>query len=306
MKKLFAIILTISILFLCACSDNKNNPDSLTTTSAADSSVSTTIKPLPVTPTQTTAVPVIITDWGTDLLPKDFPAPPEGTFGFIIEQGNHETDDGNFKSDWVRLKFTCPAQSFFTFSNTMIDLGYIGAAKEITDGTYYADGIKGFWQNGKHIVRINSSHLDDDGNLTVIIDVVPCTDNFPTQLLQYFPKFEGYTAGSGEYCGHDSGGNFLTHSIDSGFSPYWHWSFRFADGFVGVSHDEFEAYYTLLGEMDFSGVITSSTVDGCNILSVDVEKTIGDYTYGVYMLFNQSLRTLDIVYTNNPSLVYDN
>lgn len=300
MKKLHAIILVITIIFLCACSNQQKAPETSTTTVAPAPLTNTLIT---TTEPQSTAAPIIITEWNTDLLPEAFPAPPEGTFGFIIEQGDHETDEGDFKVDWVRLKFTCPAHNFFSFTNSMLDLGYIGATKEIVNGTYYSNGIKGFWQNGKHLVRINSSELDDEGNLTVIIDVVPCTDNFPTQLLQYFPKFEGYSVGDGDYCGHDSSGNFLTHSIDSGFSPYWHWSFRFSDGFVGVTYEEFEAYYTLLGEMDFSGVITSSTVDGCNILSVDVEKTIDGYTYGAYMLFNQSLRTLDVVYTNDPSLV---
>lgn len=299
MKKLFAVILTISILFLCACAGREEKP--VTTSESGETSA--TVLPLLTTTVPVTTIPVIITEWGTDLLPEVFPKPPEGTYGFIIEEGDPKTDEGNFKTKWVRIKFSCPAKNFFSFTNEMIDLGYLGASKEVTNGTYYPDGIKGYWQNGKHMVRINSSYLDKEGTLTVIMDIVPCTDNFPEQLLQYFPKFDGYTAGEGHYCGHDSGENFLTTDVSSGFSPYWHWSFQHSNCFMGVTYEEFEEYYTTLGDMGFAGIITSSMLDGCNVICVDVTKEINGYTYGVYTIFNQSLRTLDVVYTNNPHFV---
>lgn len=292
MKKLSAVILTLSILFLCACA-GQEEPETTTAGSAAAPSM---------TAPQTTEA-AVITEWGTKLLPEDFPAPPEGTYGFIIEEGDPAVDEGNFLSKWVRIQFTCPEQNFHTFTNSLIENGYVGGSKKITNGTYYSDGTHGFWQNGKNLIRINSSQISLNNDLTVIIDIVPCTDNFPEALLQYFPKFNGYTAGSGTYCGHDASEASLTKSFENGFSPYWHWDFRFSNGFAGVTLEDFESYYKTLGDMGFSGVITSSTVDSCNIISVDVIKEIGGTTYGVFMLFNQSLRTLDIVYTNNPNLL---
>ncbi|MBQ8015432.1 MAG: hypothetical protein IJ264_04520, partial [Clostridia bacterium] len=88
-------------------------------------------------------------------------------------------------------------------------------------------------------------------------------------------------------------------------SPDWHWDFRFADGFVGVEGAEFEAYYTKLGDEQFSGVITASTIDGCSTQSVNVTKEIDGIVYACFMLYNQNLKTLDIAYTNEPS-IYEN
>jgi len=298
MKKTLAIILTFSFLFLFAC--NKNGGNQTSTTEFVPITLT-----VPVSTTLPTTKPVIISDWTTNLLPADFPAPPEGTFAFEAAKGNPKTDEGNFVSEWVRIRFTCPEQNFHTFTNSMKDLGYLGGSKKITNGTFYTDGYEGYWQNGKHLVRINDSYISADSNLSVIMDIVPVTDNFPVALSPVFPKFNGITAGAGVYCGHDTNGFQISDSYDGSFDPFWHWEFRFSNGFVGVTLEEFEAYYELLGEMDFSGVISAATVDGCDIISVDVEKKIGDTEYVCHLLYNQTLRTLDAAYSNDPS-IYEN
>ncbi|MBQ3045405.1 MAG: hypothetical protein IJD49_05610 [Clostridia bacterium] len=302
MKKAFAIILTFSVLFLCACNARKPAEEP----AASESKSTTEFVPVrltaPTTPTVPTTKPVIISEWPTDLLPEKFPAPPEGTFAFEVAKGDHEKHEGDFASDWVRIRFVCPEQNFHSFTNRMTELGYFGGSKRITDGTFYNNGYSGYWQNGKDIVIAKSSVANSNGEITVVVDVTPCADNFPDALTEIFPKFNGYTASTGEYCGFDASKNPVSGTFEGSFSEYWYWEYRFSNCFVGVSLEDFENYYETLGEMDFSGVISTATVDGCNTMSVDVTKTIGNNTYAVYMLFNQTLRTLDIAYTNDTSL----
>ncbi len=302
MKKAFAIILTFSVLFLCACNARKPAEEP----AASESKSTTEFVPVrltaPTTPTVPTTEQVFFSDWPSDLLPEKFPAPPEGSYAFKLVKGEHKKHDGNFAADWIRIGFDCPEHNFHTFTNAMLELGYTGGSKKITDGTFYTDGYKGYWQDGQNIVKIFRTASDTDGNLNVIIDIVPCGDYFPEPLTQYFPKFNGYTASTGEYCGFDASKTPFTDKFEDIFPEYWYWEYRFSKCFVGVTLEEFENYYETLGEMDFSGVISNATVDGCNMLSVDVTKTIGNNTYAVYMLFNQTLRTLDIAYTNDTSL----
>lgn len=298
MKKIFAVIITFLFLFLFACGKNVD------TLSSSEELVPVRLTE-PVSTTLPTTEPVIISEWTTNLLPADFPAPPEGTFAFEFAKGNPKTDEGNFVSEWVRIRFTCPEQNFHTFTNAMTELGYIGGSKKITNGTFYNNEYEGSWQNGKHLVRLKDCYISPNSNLTVTMDIVPVTDNFPAALSPVFPKFNGVTAGAGIYCGHDSNGSQISDSYDGTFDTYWHWEFRFSNGFSGVTLEEFEAYYELLGDMGFSGVISSATVDGCDMLSVDVEKKIGNVEYVCHLLYNQTLRTLDAAYSNDPT-IYDN
>lgn len=298
MKKFAAIILTFAILFLCACASEKG--DNSTTTQFVPSMLT-----LPTTTTMPTTKPVIFSEWPSDLIPEKFPAPPEKSYAFEIAKGNYKTDEGNFHSDWVRIRFICPEQNFHTFTNEMQSLGYVGASKKITEGTFFRNGYIGAWQDGKNIVRINNTYTDPNNNMMVIIDIVPCKNTFPDALTKIFPKFEGYTPSTGVYCGHDSNGMQISGSYDGTFDTYWHWEYRFSKSYVGVSLDEFEAYYETLGEMGFSGVISAALVDGCDILSVDVEKKIGDTTYVAHLLFNQTTKTLDLAFSNDPS-IYEN
>ncbi len=298
MKKISAIILTFSILFLCACTSEKSN-NSETTAPAINKFTSATTTTLPTTK------PVIFTEWPSDLIPEKFPAPPENSYAFEIAKGNQKTDEGNFHSEWVRLRFICPEQNFHTFTNEMLNLGYSGASIKITKGTFFQDGYLGAWQDGKNIIRINNTYTDPNSNMMVTIDIVPCKNTFPEALTEIFPKFEGYTSSTGVYCGHDSNGIQISDSYKGEFDTNWHWEYRFSKSYVGVSLDEFKAYYETLGEMGFSGVISAALVDGCDMLSVDVEKTIGDTTYVAHLLFNQTTKMLDLAFSNDPS-IYEN
>ena len=298
MKKAAAIILTFLILFLCACNGRKTD---IGTTESTTEFVPVMITSKPTT-TMPTTEKVLFSQWPTDLIPEKFPAPPEGSYAFKSQKFDHAKNEGNFASDWVVITFICPEQNFHTFTNGMTELGYFGGSKRITNGTFYNNGYKGYWQDGRNIVKIKSTNTDNDGNMTVVIEIAPCKDNFPEPLTEFFPKFNGYTASTGEYCGYDISKTPFTDTFEGKFPAYWYWEYRFSNCFVGVTLEEFESYYETLGEMGFSGVISSSTVDGCDMISVDVTKVIGEDTYAVYMLFNQTFRTLDIAYTNDPTL----
>ncbi len=299
MKKFAAIFLVFALLFLCACASDL--------TDTKQTSAPPGLNNLPLISGQSsetvpTTEPVIIKTWDTDLLPEKFPEPPEGTYGFRIEKGDPATDAGNFSAEWVRIGFTCPETNIFTFTNELINLGYIGSIKLFEQDGYYPMGYKGYWQNGEHIVRINATSIDDSSNLTLIMDIVPCVDNFPTVLEEYFPKFNGYTAETGLYCAHDSAGASITNEFTGKLHDVWHWEFCFSNGFVGVTYEEFEAYYMALSEAGFVGVVDNETLDGCNVLTLDMTKTTEDGEYGAFILFNQTLRTLDVAYTNDLSL----
>ena len=294
MKKIFALITVLALMFLSACSGgNTDNPTDAVTTAQTKPGESTTL-----------SNPVkIITEWGTDLLPADFPPPPEGTYGFEFAEGKHETDEGNYNADWVRIKFICPEHSFYTFTNALVKNGYKGGVRKVEDAEYYKEGFSGYWQNGKHIVKIHSTEKTPDAKLSFVIDIVPCVDSFPEELVAYFPKFNGYSLTKGRYCAHDASLDSLESKIENGFSKYWHWEFRFSNGFIGVEENEFEAYCAALEKESFSGQISSSRVDNMDVITVTVGKEIGTEQYIVMLLYNKSLKTLDVAYANNYKLL---
>lgn len=292
MKKICALILAASMLLLCACSTDGTSEKKSPATTAAITAESEK---------------EIISEWGSDLLPENFPAPPEGTYNFEIAQGNHETDESDYASDWVRIRFTCPTHNLHTFTNAFLSDSYTGGSRTIaSDLNYYRNGVHGYWYGEEKIVKINSS-TSNISETTLIVDIVPVTKGLPDELLQFFPEFDGVSVGNGVYCGHDASLEFISSNPTGGLSRYWHWEFLSTGStgncFVGVTQDDFENYCDLLGEAKFSGPITSATVDGFNVTMVDVVKDIDGTTYGVYMLYNPSLMTLDIAFTNNPKLI---
>ncbi len=291
MKKIIALLILLSMLLVCACSKQSTNSE--TTASASDEQSSSEPQP--------TEKPVkYVSEWGSDLVPEDFPPPPEKAHDVLVSSGKA---NDHIYSDWIRIRFTCPEHTFYAFSNSMDEAGYTGGVKKISNGTYYSDGFKGYWQNGKHLIRISNSSAADNGETKFTFEISECQDNFPEELTEHFPKFEGFTKAQGVYCGHDADGKHETYEFSGMFdSPRWHWDFRFTDGFVGVEEAEFEAYYNLLGEEGFSGIISTSTVDGCSTISVDTIKKVNEKNYCVFLLYNQTLKTLDIAYTNDPTI----
>lgn len=286
MKRLIALIISISFIFLCACSDNETQIDNSTKETVA-----------------TTEHPDAFSEWGTDLLPEDFPVPVKGMHSLRIESGKASED--TYRTDWVRLTFTCFEKDIYDFSNSLTSSGYVGGIKNIHAPTsYYYEGFNGTWQNGKNIVRVNSTKTLETGEIEFVFDILECRESFPAELAEAFPKFEGYAISTGKYyLYNDKKTEVISRKFGGVLSDNsWYWDFGYEDAFIGVTMDEISAYENALVDAGFGGDCSTSVVDGCTVISYDLYKTVGDKRYAVFVAYNQILKSLDIVYTNDASL----
>ena len=80
----------------------------------------------------------------------------------------------------------------------------------------------------------------------------------------------------------------------------WQWHIRFRDSFIGVSLDDFYKYCDKLTAAGFNGGFASDIIDGCSVISCDMIK--GE-SLGAFMLYNQSTKTLEVIYTNDPKSI---
>lgn len=287
MKKLVAISIALLIIFLSACSSN-------TAPGTASDAEATTAQ---VSKYNT------ITDWGTDLLPEKFPSPPKGTHDFSFVRGEGTEAAFAYTSDFVRITFICAENEFHSFIDEMAALGYKGGAKNIENGTYYSSKFHGYWQNGEKMVIINDSTKTDNGEYIFEIDIADCVDNFPEKLETIFPKFEGFCKSIGSFCGHDGNGDQVTDKFEGSFAlPGWHWEFRFSNAFVGVDQVDFERYFYDIESAGCKSTLSTHTVDGCTVMCGDLIKETVEGDYGVFMVYNLNLKTLDIAYTNDASI----
>lgn len=287
MRKFIALLISLSMLTLCACSGENGDSSSET-----QSDVS-----------QTQNQTEYVTDWGTDLLPANFPAPPSGMHELTVESGS-ASDDG-YRSDWVRLVFTCFEKDIYEFSNQLIANGYMGGIKNIASpSTYFLEGFNGSWHDGENLVIINNAAITESGEVAFVFDVMKCIESFPDALETIFPRFNGYAKGTGQYYRYNEDMEIVSREFEGTFSDNsWYWDFGFENAFVGVTLEQLTEYENALVEALFAGNSATSVVDGCTVISYDLVKEVGDDVYGVFMAYNQTLKTLDIVYTNDISLV---
>ncbi len=283
MKRSFAFIITVLMIFLCACSNQNDKEESST---AAET---------------TTEAVVQAKDWGTDLLPEDFPPPPDDARDISVTTGSGSDKSGSYRSDWVRLTFTSSQKCLLDFSMSLNKIGYKGKAKLFTDTTYYKKGFSGNWQNGKKLVRISSSKQTEQNDYIINLDILDCTDNFPEALETIFPKFNGYTKSGGYFYAYNGIDDFVTNEFNGNFdtTEHWYWDFGLDHAFVGVEYEEYEAYLNALGDAGFGGAYTESIADGCSVASADMVKEIDGKTYACFMIYNQTTKVFDIVYTNH-------
>ncbi len=288
MKKIIALTLAFLILSLCSCSDSKKNDTSREhSTSSVHGETTAEVSTVEY-----------ITEWGINLLPDDFPPPPSGAHSFEYEQ---VAADEEYASDRVRIRFTCPENEIYRFTNDLIKAGYSGGAKKINSpSTYFKPGFNGYWQNGKNYIRVAESKYEENGELTLRIDITECKDNFPAVLTNIFPKFDGYTKSNGVYSEYDDNKNQLDNEfIGSLNANSWTWGFASGNSFVGVTLEELDSYIDKLVNAGFSGSHSTSVTDGCTTIFYDLVKEKSDKTYGVLIAYNQILKTMDIVYTND-------
>lgn len=298
MKRIFALTLAFLLLFLCSCSD-KGDVGEETTTAELQATTENTATTIAGSSAETEHI--IPAEWNSDILPEDFPPPPGGTHDIIIEQNEA---NNNYASDWVSIQFTCPENEIYRFTNDLLKAGYIGGAKKIdSPAQYYKAGFNGSWHNGKNLIRVAASQYDGKGEVTVVVDITECKDNFPAVLTTVFPKFNGFSKSTGLYSEYDDNRNRITNDFPGSLNAKsWTWDFGFENAFIGVTEEELEAYIDLLVNTEFAGQSSTSITDGCTVISYDLVKETEDCVYGVFIAYNQILKTLDILYTNNAYL----
>lgn len=287
MKKIIALLLALSIIFLCACSDNgEKEQDESTTVASQEQSTAKAIK--------------YITEWESELIPEDFPDPPANTYGEYVTVLPAENEYSGRCHDTIKLVFYCPENEFYNFANSLIAFGYIGAFKKITNGTFYDDGFRGGWRNEKHTVVISESSYNENGDLKICLEIVESFSAFPKGFEDYFPAFDFPARKMGLYAGANSEVDETNEYYGTPEHVNWQWHIRFRDAFIGVSLDDFYEYCDKLTDAGFEGTMVPETIDGCSVVSCDMIK--GE-NLAAFMLYNQTTKTLELIYTNDPGSI---
>ena len=289
MKKITALLLALSMIFLCACSNNNTDESEPSKTAA------TTIEQ-----TETTKAAGYITEWESDLLPADFPPPPANTYGELVSILPAESEYSGRCHEITRLIFTCPENNFYNFANGLGTYGFFGGMKKMTNATFYSDGFWGAWRGDKYSIIICDSTYADNGDLKICLDIVETFSAFPEALKEYFPEFAFPARAMGQYTGSNSKSDKTNDFYGKFEHINWYWHIRFKDAFIGVSHDDFQNYCNELTAMGFSGTMETDTLDGCNMIRCDLFK---GKSLAVFMLYNEILKTLDVIYTNDPKSI---
>lgn len=298
MKKIIALLLALSVIFLCACSKNDGTAEETTTSAAATSAATETTTS---NEEATTALPEYVTEWGSDLLPANFPSPPADTYDVTIFDIPASEEYTGACNDITRIIFSCPEKEFYTFSNTLLENGFFGGMKNITNGTVYSDGFSGGWKCDDYIIIIVLTEYEDNGDLKICLDLSENASAFPEALKAYFPEFAFPARTGGKYYGYDTVDD-VTETYSGSFEhKYWQWHFRFDNAFTGVSMDDFNKYIDALEDAGFSGEMASDTIDGCTVINADIVKD----DLAVILTFNQVLKRMDVIFTNDAGYFID-
>ncbi len=299
MKRTIALLLCFSFLFLFACSNNEqdnikyvnvDNPSSLSQEYATSWDDYT----LPSADVSSGSTQQNVST--AELLPENFPEIPQGISNLSIVKKPYSEDTG-YPSEYVELKFICKYVTLVLFSQSLKDAGYKGGIKEVADGTYYPTGIHGAWQDGKYLIRIVGTEAIVDGTQDVTVHIVPCVDMFPSELSAISYGFEGFSGAEPYYYEYVNGETVL-REYDGGLHAKWLFSFNGDCSYVGVTREEFENHLSVLEEKGYLiGTSEAGTLDGCNTFLVDAMSD--DESIYIMFLYNETLASLDIYYTND-------
>ena len=293
MKKAIALLLLCCLLLLTACG-GKEPPAETAATETATAAETTTEAPDPTMPSGKAP--------NLDLLPEDFPPLPKGVVNLTVSHLTGTKQLTGYAIDRTRIVFECYEPVFYQFTNSLIAAGYTGSCRNIQTNDLYSLGFAGSWQNGKHIIVIDKSEKKDANLLRFTLDFAAYTDCFPHVLDGIFPAFRAASRSKGAYLGYDyasSAQNETFRSLQA--DPNWQWSFRFDDAFIGISEQAFRDYIDQLEQNGFNGNISQTVRDGCQVYEGDIVKSTEDGDYGIFLMYNTSLLTLDVVFTNDPA-----
>lgn len=299
MKKITALFLCFSFLFLFACGNdnqdniryvNADNPSSIEKNFASswdDYAI----------PTENASTDTVQPDISAaELLPENFPEIPEGVSDLTIKKKPYSESTG-YPTEYVELSFICDYTALVIFSQSLKDIGYKGGIKEIADGSYYPTGIHGAWQDGEYLIRIVGTEAIVDGSHDVTMHIVPCQNMFPAELAALSSAFDGY-CGAEPYYYEYVNDEAVLRDFEGSFHAKWMISFNGDCSYVGVTRDDFENYFSVLEAKGFTiGTVETGTLDTCNTFLG--EAISGDESIYVMLLFNETLATLDIYYTND-------
>lgn len=287
MKRIFALILCAAFIFLCSCSDKK---DDIPTTNGANY----------VNAGEWTGIGrEMVTDWFAgevdgvvkEDLPDGFPAVPDETSNVSIKKFSPEDTSIGYTSDWIELTFSAPRQGVNKFSDDLRKAGYKGTARYLP-----TLGWQGSWQNGKHLVRIASWEYEYDGSYIITVHITECVKTSYPELEAIVPVFDGFAATKGSYYELINGGA-KPHDFDGSFHAEWQIEYSMNGAIVGTNKDEFEAYADTLDKNGFDGQRSFyNSTDDCIIYVYEgYNKETGIL---VAAFLNESLMTLEIRYSN--------
>lgn len=297
MKKITALILCFSFLFLAACSNKDDNikyvngdqvskvgqeviggwEDFKTVTQG---SIDTT---LPVSDI-------------SELLPENFPEIPEGISDLTMVKRPY-TEGSDYPTEYTEINFICEYITLVNFSQSLKELGYKGGIKEIENGTYYPSGIHGAWQDGKYLIRIAGSEALVDGSHAITINIVPCKNMLPAEIANITAPFNGFSGALPFYYEYVNG-EPVKREFDGSFHAKWKIVFSSLGSFAGVTLEDIEKYCADLEAKGYTiGTVETGTLDGCNVFLGDAASN--DESIYILYVYNESLSTMDLYITND-------
>lgn len=300
MKKVFALLLGLSLLFLCACGGDEEQKNikyvNIDEQSGIEKNYASGWEDYEIPTEDASSDSTQPAVDASELLPENFPEAPEGISDLTIQKMPYSEETG-YPTEYVELSFICDYSSLVIFSQSLKDIGYKGGIKEITNGTYYPTGIHGAWQDGNYLIRIVGTEAIIDGSHDVTMHIVPCVDVFPEELAALSSSFNGYCGAEPFYYEYVDGEAVL-RDFDGNFHAKWMISFTNDCSYVGVTREDYENYFAELESKGYTiGGIEPGTLDSCNtFLGEAISSNESVY---IMLLYNESLATLDIYYTND-------
>lgn len=307
MKRFIALLLCLPIIFLCACDDGKTENPNVSYVNVDEytgiprQTQADWFATKPVSEDATGERPTSSVQIAKDELPKGFPSIPEGTSNVTMKKYTAEESDDGYRSDWIRVQFSAPKQSLMKFSSDLLSAGYKGGIRFIESSSmsyeYYAPGLYGAWQNGKHVITIVDCENEIDGSYAVTLDIVECGVSFYPGLNKYYPVFDGYSMTPGVYKEITSSGQLIKHEFDGGFHETWQITYMHENPFIGVSREQFDKYVKALEDSGFVGQMYQYKLDGCSTYMFDAVNS--ESKVYVSLVFNENLSTVEALFTND-------